>query len=387
MNTSALFQNSTCLSQEVLIRYVKDELSGSEKRAVELHIADCEICFDTVEGLALIQKDRLNVIKQELSNRISKRIAADEKIKIIPIYKRWYSMAAAIAALIIISVYMANVYQHDTGIAQLETQKQTVPIENVPAKISNEALSSAAEQVNPATNSITEQTQQNKVSASQSEVATENIGNSETKFKSTERVANSLPQVAKSFSDTVKRNDDISLADNKVETVTKEVSAIDEVQTTTVLSAPKPVMDMVTSESLKKNISAKKSTGVAEAPSAFSGTSANGAANTFDYAVYDKGVNAFKAGDYAGALIAMQTLLKSQANNTNANFYAGASHYELKNYSQALVNLNVAIQNKQGLLYEDALWFKGNTLLKMNNALCKKWLSKMESTSNKPKRF
>jgi tetratricopeptide (TPR) repeat protein len=369
MSTSEIFQNSVCLSQEVLIRYVKNELNAAEKRGVELHLADCEICFDAVEGLILIESNRLNAIQQELSNRIEKRIQQDEKVKVIPVYKRWYSMAAAIAALIMISVYVVNVYEKDTDLAQAETAKLPVT-ENNPVKEQTEALTSEVQNIDPKTNtnpSVSEKKEEVVVSANaEGDVAAEK--NIEEKYQSSNAIAEEEVQ-----SDATGSHDITAVEINeprKVENLaTKTVTAKDIEKPVAPFAESKTLNDKVAMESTATQKSEKKSKSVADAavPTALSGTAFNGNTGNFDFTIYDAGVNAFNAGDYNSAVGSMNVLLQSQPNSINVNYYAGAANYELKNYNKAISQLNIVILNKRNTFYEAALWYKGNALLKMDD--------------------
>lgn len=48
-----LFKPTECLSQDVLLRYVQDGLTPEEHRLAELHLCDCDLCSDAVEGLLM----------------------------------------------------------------------------------------------------------------------------------------------------------------------------------------------------------------------------------------------------------------------------------------------------------------------------------------------
>lgn len=365
MNTSEVFQHSVCLSQEVLIRYVKGELNAAEKRNVELHLVDCEICFDTVEGLSLVEKSRLNAIQQELGNRIEKRIQQDEKVKVIPIYKRWYSMAAAIAALIMISVYVVTIYEKDTDLAQAE--KTRLPFtENNPAKIETEALTSEVQNVNPSP-SVSEKKEEVVVSAkTESDVPAEK--SVDTKYQNNNAVAVEEVEANDASSRDIAAVE-ISEPKNVDNLATKTVTAKDIEKAAAPLAEGKTLNDKVAMESTSTQKAEKKSKAVADAPgpSALSGTTYSGNTGTFDYNVYDAGVSSFNARDYNSTLSSMNTLLQSQPNSINVNYYAGAANYELKNYSKAISQLNIVILNKRNTFYEAALWYKGNSLLKLDD--------------------
>ncbi len=55
-----IFTETACPSQDQLLAYVKGELSASERHEVEMHLQDCELCSEAVEGLSAISsKDQI----------------------------------------------------------------------------------------------------------------------------------------------------------------------------------------------------------------------------------------------------------------------------------------------------------------------------------------
>lgn len=55
-----IFTETACPSQDQLLAYVKGELSAEERHEVEMHLQDCELCSEVVEGLsAITRKDQI----------------------------------------------------------------------------------------------------------------------------------------------------------------------------------------------------------------------------------------------------------------------------------------------------------------------------------------
>ncbi|WP_109699628.1 anti-sigma factor family protein [Chitinophaga deserti] len=55
-----IFTETACPSQDKLMAYVKGELGASERHEVEMHMQDCEMCAEAVEGLSAIsRKDQI----------------------------------------------------------------------------------------------------------------------------------------------------------------------------------------------------------------------------------------------------------------------------------------------------------------------------------------
>ncbi|NVO01633.1 MAG: hypothetical protein HXX09_02945 [Bacteroidetes bacterium] len=60
-----------CLDGATIIKYLDNSLSRDEKRLIELHLADCELCSDAVEGYALIEdKSAISPIVENLKTEL-----------------------------------------------------------------------------------------------------------------------------------------------------------------------------------------------------------------------------------------------------------------------------------------------------------------------------
>ena len=91
------FQHTECPEESILKAYVNHGLSKSENRTVELHMADCEMCSDYIEGLSLLSgSDELEkegaFIVSEINNDRSKK------------NKLWFYASAA-SVLLAISIF------------------------------------------------------------------------------------------------------------------------------------------------------------------------------------------------------------------------------------------------------------------------------------------
>ena len=66
-----IFSITSCPSQDSLLQYVKGELNDKDKRNIEKHLTDCEMCCDEVEGLLrLIEPEKIDIIESELNSKI-----------------------------------------------------------------------------------------------------------------------------------------------------------------------------------------------------------------------------------------------------------------------------------------------------------------------------
>lgn len=84
-----------------------------------------------------------------------------------------------------------------------------------------------------------------------------------------------------------------------------------------------------------------------------------------------------KAEEYPKAIEHFSTLLKQYEDDVNANFYKGLSLYYLQEFEQAVVYLENAYTLQLGNFYEEALWFKAQSLLSINKLKAKEVLERI----------
>ncbi len=90
-----------CISTDVLLKYIKGELSGYMKNMVERHVASCEMCSDELEGLSLMEEpERIDEITLDLRRKVDETI--NLPYKEIPYLK--FSIQVAALMLILIGV-------------------------------------------------------------------------------------------------------------------------------------------------------------------------------------------------------------------------------------------------------------------------------------------
>lgn len=90
-----------CISTDVLLKYIKGELSGYMKNMVERHVASCEMCSDELEGLSLLEKpEKIDEITLELRRKVDETI--NLPYREIPYLK--FSVQVAALMLILIGV-------------------------------------------------------------------------------------------------------------------------------------------------------------------------------------------------------------------------------------------------------------------------------------------
>lgn len=102
-----LNNSSACLTAETMQKYIAENLSDSDKRNVEMHLADCEMCSDELEGLSLLKKPKdLAFIIEELNEKIDFKSQAKPKLIFLQRLKPYYSAAALVLVLISLSIFL-----------------------------------------------------------------------------------------------------------------------------------------------------------------------------------------------------------------------------------------------------------------------------------------
>ena len=127
------FNKTDCLSEQMLKDYQQGLLSKEQIRMVELHLADCEICNDYVEGLSLLSNsNELETESQIIINKINKKNTKKNKI--------WLFAAAAsiFIAISLSSIILffpsKNKYIADNSInisQKNDTPNETKPLEEL----------------------------------------------------------------------------------------------------------------------------------------------------------------------------------------------------------------------------------------------------------------
>lgn len=87
--------------------YLSGSLSREEKRKVEMHLADCEMCSDELDGLSLLENPaKLSLIVDELNEKIDKKTQNSTKVLFLQRIKPYYSIAALLLVLVSITIFL-----------------------------------------------------------------------------------------------------------------------------------------------------------------------------------------------------------------------------------------------------------------------------------------
>lgn len=142
-----IFKSTECPSDALLLRYVKDKISREDKRLVELHLVDCEMCNDMIEGYQRMEPANMDMHIKTVEQRIDNVVNEAAKKGKPAVQFKWYYAAAAVLMLaltgIVYQFYFSSL--NETKVADLPKPHEhaTAPlVESEPA--GNETLTVSA---------------------------------------------------------------------------------------------------------------------------------------------------------------------------------------------------------------------------------------------------
>lgn len=114
LHTYAKLPSDPCLTQEQITAYIDGKLSAADQYVCEKHMADCAMCEDALEGLALV-KDR-----SVLALLLTTTTAAPEETKVIPLHqsnrRKLIYAVAAILVLVLGSTFLIKMMGDSDGV-------------------------------------------------------------------------------------------------------------------------------------------------------------------------------------------------------------------------------------------------------------------------------
>src|SRR6186713_2783650 len=99
-----LFTTTQCPTQQRLLDYVQGRLTPEQQHEVELHLADCELCSEAVEGLAAFEKKEqipgmLKQMKKQMLRKLRTRKRRKDQVA--------YFTQLAIIVIVILFIVLA----------------------------------------------------------------------------------------------------------------------------------------------------------------------------------------------------------------------------------------------------------------------------------------
>jgi hypothetical protein len=103
------FETTECPSDALLLSYVKGTIAKEDKRLVELHMVDCEMCNDMVEGYQRMNPTQIELNIKPIEFKIDQVVAENDQKKGGTTTFKWYYAAAAILIIGLTGI-LYNVY-------------------------------------------------------------------------------------------------------------------------------------------------------------------------------------------------------------------------------------------------------------------------------------
>lgn len=79
-----LYPKTSCPTQDSLVRYAEGTLSPAELRSVELHLADCPLCDEALEGILLAGTNQFSEMATELGERVNAHLEGEHDREVEP---------------------------------------------------------------------------------------------------------------------------------------------------------------------------------------------------------------------------------------------------------------------------------------------------------------
>lgn len=371
----AIFSISEHLTDKEAMLYAAHKLNSTQVRRVELHMADCEMCSDVVEGLMNSTKP-IDTINAELSTRIDK-ILPSKKINLFS--TKWIAAAAMVTTVLVSGILFLKLKDHDT----LTHNDKTTSLDSVVVP-----ATSATETIDSNTSPSKEIIAGNKETISPVASAKNQTSADEISSLATDDVADVEKYELNAVED--KKSDAEEVLIQKDAAVEKPSAAKEEIA----LESKKPQVNndtfadfkdvsidsrrgndirtgnsvqMSETESLneialsKKSRGRKKSKANLPAPVTYA---------PFNESTYNEAINDYNNKHFAACIEKINEVYGSAGKYVNhCNYYLAASWYQQQNYTTAEFYFTKIKIEKKFEHREDALWFRALNAIQLKNNL------------------
>ncbi|MCD4796428.1 MAG: hypothetical protein K8R49_04570 [Candidatus Cloacimonetes bacterium] len=375
-----IFSKSSCLTNSEMLEYLSGKLSNTEKRRIEMHIADCEMCNDELEGLSNMKNpDSLSTIIHSVNSDIDTYLKQFNKSKVKKTaktynIKRIFAVAASVL-LIISAGFTVNYFMKNNSESLADMQK----IENLelPEKnadmtekevINNESVThniagSSVDEDNFST-VVVEQSGENSIDEIISGELDKNTETTADDDISDRNLKDEVEENIPMFGSDISKNKIInSELNNKLVTTTSEEDGevAKEEENDDFIGFSTRHVPNENNKAKKEDVIKYKSI-------------RNSAIFSYNEKVYNEASDGF------------EKYLKYKSNDSEIIYKYGVSSFYTKNYNNALKNFDKIISSGNNKYLEDAEWYKTQTLIKLGrNKEAKGLLQKIVSRNGKHK--
>lgn len=369
-----LFTPSGCLKLETITNYISGKTKIEDIRIIEIHLSDCPLCSDAVEGYMEIGKDTdINAILNEAKKNLitfpltkEVNINSHQKSKTKQTNKFLYISIAASLALLVTAYIATRFIVNDTKKNEIigfeDASKhgdETLviePSEDSPgfAEPGKKEKSTEEQPVNSDKSGYLFKNKSEKLSTSAGE---ETETTKEVRIETEDKYSGivddlflALDENTENQQNEEERNQ--ATQNNKniagsVNSVSDEV--IEDVTVTTVMKS---------STKTGERREDKRSNSITQSPS--SGIYENSQDQDLErdnsQGIVNNGIDAYKKGDYPVASARFDEALTSDPDNYQALYYNGMSYYSTGQYEKALQSFNKLQKIKKNPYYQAAQW-------------------------------
>lgn len=415
-----IFSNTTCVSKELMIKYINKQLTKSELHEVETHMLDCDLCTDAMAGMKYAKNSAvLFAIDQKINQKI-------ESKKSNSFYKSgWLMAAASLIAVIFGAYFLMNLFDEtklnknemaihenkdNTPFATKNTIEEEVVEEDVAEKnvIKNTAILDEKIVSQPSTTRAIEVKEdketalENSLKKSQEQEDNSTESNYFSNSATNEAVLKEEPEVlldeeavpSQTLSDNFEATINTSIKSkgvdktneqNKREKSSKAPSAVSESAAGTLSKPNASKFNSASSTYYLHGVKVVDYTITYQNEEDFkkqadaNGTSAdfvnqeqkmkaeNDLENTIVKETYkdvlERGILNFNQLDYKEALTDFELILAKHPLDVNALFYGGISAFNLTYYKNALAKFDAVLNNPYQTFNQEAKWHKALTLI------------------------
>lgn len=356
-NTSDLthiFKLADCPSDDLLISYVQHKLSAEKSRNIEMHLVDCEICSDMVEGLQSgISIDEFKSDLLVINEQVKKQIINPKSAIALPRKNNYYAIAAGLLLLISFGYLMNYLFGESSkskSIAVIENKKnveQLIPIKS-------EQIDSPVGIQKPSTPIYTPASPLKVKPNIEPQIQTLTLSDeTDAKKEKTKSIDANL-----SYGQAVFEKKSAGQASDEI-SLEKYQMADDE---NLVVRGGR-----AEEKSIPINTEAPAAPAAVSTQSTKEATLLNKTTDKFEMNYLQQAKSEFNGAKYDLAKSTLLLLISKDAKNDEANFYMGKTERMLKNYSNSNNYLKLLIEKKKNEFSAEAEWLFALNLVDLKN--------------------
>jgi tetratricopeptide (TPR) repeat protein len=360
--TDFLFNETGCISSEVLLQYRDNTLTADEKHAVEEHLVDCPLCSDALEGLEGVDTVELREVEEEV------RRIPDRHTKPGTGYWR----AAAVMAGLSLITYIAFLQFGNIGEERMALNEPETPSAELESPLGNlKDGKDTVQQFKSASKEGQAVAEEKTFNEQEPEPHTGDYGLQDDIQYSRERANDNAGQ-SKAVPE---ESAPASTAFSGIHAVEQAAAPVDErndvtEQTAVTYIDNRKVIDYSLDEPTQALEADKPRTAVKQpnrkqvAPVAAEPETKKYPVESHSYRREIADAMAlFNKGRYESAIREFGHLLEKNPADQNALYYIALSHYHLKAYSKAVAGLSGYANNRQSPFYEEGRYYYAMALV------------------------